>query len=336
MKKTICILTCIVVMVTLFVTQVSAAAPQWTYECAKLVYPVTVDGVISSGEWDDANAITVNNDDPIFKQFGYWQGGAEAQLPPSDLSCTYKLKWDSEYLYIFEQRLDKKYFNPGATDALAPWNGDGTLFMMAYVNDADWDKGSSIALDYEAFWVTKSGSSGDGGQTFVATRTWDADQATKVQDNTDSIAGWKYAGAKDGDVYTIEIAIPWATFAKYSAGAKGEEGAKYRVTPIVANINGADGYGAFAAGDWNQMNYYCLENEEKGATKDDGMDWGGFAEYSRNHGGMVLTGAIVKPAAEEETPAPAAPQTGDNMVLYAAGLLLFACAAVVTRKLVKR
>lgn len=86
---------------------------------------ITIDGVISSGEWDGAAQFTVNKDTTGFAD-------------PTDLSVAYKLKWDATYLYICEERTDTDPLKYIVTEELFMsgqfYQGDATLFFMWFDN----------------------------------------------------------------------------------------------------------------------------------------------------------------------------------------------------------
>ena len=78
------------IMTAIIIFPAYALEPGYTYQCAKLKNPVTVDGKVSGTEWDDANALIVNSDNETFKVYGEWQGGNNPKTA-ADLSVTYKL-----------------------------------------------------------------------------------------------------------------------------------------------------------------------------------------------------------------------------------------------------
>jgi len=86
---------------------------------------ITIDGVMSAGEWDGAAQFTVDKDTTGFADL-------------TDLSVAYNLKWDETYLYICEERTDtdplkhivtKEHFMSGQF-----YQGDATLFFMWFDN----------------------------------------------------------------------------------------------------------------------------------------------------------------------------------------------------------
>ena len=314
MKKTL-VAIFLTIVLTLSMSSVFAVDPGYTYDAAKLVYPVTFDGKVTAGEWDDANALVVNADNATFKEFGRWQGGA-APKTAADLSVSYKIKWDETYLYILEERMDKDYFAPTG-GALAPWTGDGTLFFIAYNNgDAKW------ANVYEPFWATV----GTEGKAQVAVRAY-FDGTFQALEGADITGNFKYAGAASGDVYTLELAFPWTDMAKFGDIPAIAEGLNFLFTPIISNSD-AD------YTNWDQLNFH-----DRGLLSDAVVDEAAnSAELPKNWAGLKLTAAIVAPETEApvteapatDTPAtPEAPQTSDAIIGVALVVLL-AGAAVIT------
>lgn len=315
MKK-ILIAVVLTIALTLSMSTIFALDPGYTYEAAKLVYPVTFDGKAAAGEWDDANALIVNADNATFKEYGRWQGGA-APKTAADLSVTYKMKWDETYIYVLEERTDTSYFAPTG-GALAPWTGDGTLFFIAYNNgDTKW------ANAYEPFWATI----GTDGKPQVAVRAT-FDGTFQALDGPDYTGNWKYASAASGNVYTLEIAFPWTDIEKMGDIPAIVEGLTFHFTPIISNSD-AD------YANWDQLNFH-----DRGLLPDAVVDEAAnSAELPKNWAGLKLTAAIVTPEtaapaaatpdAAATTPAADAPQTSDALIGFAF-IMLLTCAAAFT------
>lgn len=309
------------IILTLSMSTIFAVEPGYTYEAAKLVYPVTFDGKAAAGEWDDANTLVVNADNATFKEYGRWQGGSSPRTA-AELSVTYKIKWDETYLYILEERTDKDYFVPTG-GAVAPWTGDGTLFFIAYDNgDPKW------VNVYEPFWVTK----GDDGNPQVAVRAH-FDGVFQSLDGPDYTGNWKYASSANGNVYTMEIAVPWTDIESMGDIPAIAEGLNFYFTPIISNSD-AD------YANWDQLNFH-----DRGARDDAIVDeTANPAELPQNWAGLKLTAAIVAPETEppatEATEAPAtteAPQTSDAPIGFAIMIMLVSAAAVtLVKKTVRR
>lgn len=331
MKSKVIALVSVFALILTMSLSVIAAQPTdvgFTYQCRQLTAAVTPDGVNSPGEWDDAEALIVNSDSEIFKNYGRWQGAeGNTVYGPDKLNVTYKIKWDADYLYILEERFDTAYFFQAGKTATEPWCGDGTLFFLALdTGDTKW------ASAYEPFWVNKC----DDGKTKVAVRTWLDGTFVQLED-AEHIGKWKYGGTQNGNMYTTEIVIPWTDMDIVGKVPARAEGLSFWMTPIVPNMSSAEPF----LEDWNQLNFH-----DRGLRADANIDEGGNpAEFPVNWGKMVLAAAIpvaapepeaAPPAAEEEAapaPAKANPTTGDNTVLF---VLLFAAAAVVMVKRTSR
>ncbi|MCL2772932.1 MAG: hypothetical protein FWD71_06245 [Oscillospiraceae bacterium] len=259
---------------------VSAAdAPQWTYQCAQSVYPVTVDGKAVGNEWDDAVALVVNNDNPVFQQYGLWQNAANADpIPTSDLSVTYKVKWDDQNLYILEQRFDKNFSDNTDSD-IWPWSNSGTLFFLSYdANDYKDATDTMIGADgtYEIFWVDSAS-----GKPTISGRYGAGKNQMQVGDP--GMDGWVTACSQDGDTYTFEASIPWKTMQTTAGFPTPAVGVKMRFTPIISAYNQKVTAPAFDD-TWNQLNFYCNKDTPDDVT---------------GEGGLELTAAIANTAAAD-------------------------------------
>ncbi|MCL2099334.1 MAG: CBM9 family sugar-binding protein [Oscillospiraceae bacterium] len=334
MKKLLAAILLISVIAAIAVVPVSAQEPAWIFECPKLVIPVEING--DGQGWDDAGMFIANNDNPIFQQYGIWQGNADMPIPSSDLSVEYRLKWDETYFYILEKRFDKNHvvFSDihDAPENAWPWMHSGTLFFLNYdANFADPTRDGC----YEVFWVNN-------GETLVMTgRHFNK---TQMFADDPEMEGILIAGSRDGDTYITEVAVPWATMRTVSGFPAPSEGLKLRMTPVASAFNAKtdDIADRFQGHIWNQLNFYT---DPEVAGPDDPI----------SNGGMILTAATyTPPAADEpaaddgtgagggdpaEVPAPApapapvpAPQTGDAMIFTFAALLLAGLAGAVLVK----
>lgn len=308
-------------MIFAMAVSVLAVDPAYTYEAQKLVNPVTFDGKVTDEEWADAVKLVINADNTVFKEYGRFQTDPRVAAPDK-LSVTYYIKWDENNLYICEQRLDKDGLHNPTVDPSGPWMGDGTAFFFADVKDL---------TRADIRWIPYADTKDK--KCAVYSQALDGEVTDK----------WQCYGGKDGDVYTIEIAMPWSAM---GAQLKQEikEGAQFRFCPIITSRDSDDMYG-----DWTtevQMNFYDgffkfgLENSED-------------PEY---YAGIKLVGANYQAPVVEETPAqsvdeapannaadenvpeatpvndvsvpvPAAPQTGDNAVVLVILIILAAAAS---------
>jgi Domain of unknown function (DUF1083). len=294
---------------------VTALDPGYTYKCAKLVNAVTVDGKVTGTEWDDANALVVNADNETFKVYGEWQGGGNPKKA-SDLSATYKLKWDATNLYILEQRMDTNFIMAGDdTAGVTPWCGDGTLMFLAYNTSGDY----VWADAYEPFWAM----SADGKISF-ALRSWIS--GTFVNDQN-GMENWKGAGVYDATAktLTVELVVPFSDIGTVSGSKAPAVGANLRFTPIIANIDTADDYNTFS-GSWDQLDFHDRKNTGDADT----TEGTSTTEYPINWAGLTLVDAIA--TTETETPVTdttgggtTAPTTMDRTLIFSfAGLALAA------------
>lgn len=328
MKKAIA-LVLLVLMAAVLVFPASSLEPGYIYECAKLYYPVTVDGKVDGTEWDDAHALVVNADNEVFKEYGRWQGTGNPK-PASELSVTYKFKWDDQNLYILEQRYDSNFIMKGdETCGATPWNGDGTLMFLAYKKSGDylWEDA------YEPFWAVA-----EDGKISFGLRSWIEGAFNNNQNN---IENWKGAGNYDAGTktLTVELVVPFADIGTVSGSKDPKPGEMLRFTPIVSNIDTVDDYGTFA-GSWDQLNFH-----DRGLRDDaDLTENSNPAECPINWAGMKLVEAIVTSApAEPEVPevtedvasepVTTAPATMDMALIASfAGLALSSAAIAINRK----
>lgn len=276
-----------ILMITALAFPASALEPGYTYDCAKLYYPVTADGKVTGTEWDDAHALVVNADNETFKVYGQWQGGGNPKSA-SDLSVTYKFKWDDKNLYILEQRHDTNFIMGGdETAGATPWNGDGTLMFLAYKKS-----GEFLFEDaYEPFWAMS-----EDGKISFGLRSWLSGSFVNDQENMEN---WNGAGVYDSGTktFTVELVVPFSDIGTVSGSANPAVGDSLRMSPIIANIDTADDYSTFA-GTWDQLNFHDRKNTGDADTSEGASP----TEYPINWAGMKLVEAIVSAPAETEPP----------------------------------
>ena len=111
-----------------------------TYYAAQRTMPITIDGDLS--EWDSVKGFTMDQEKFFFVGQGMssnkWTG-------PKDLSATFKVVWDEQYVYIAVHVVDDKVNEPfgslaSGTDT-GSWDDDGVELM--FDND-----GSNMARYY--------------------------------------------------------------------------------------------------------------------------------------------------------------------------------------------
>ena len=305
---------------------VMAEAPAYTYEAQKLVNPVTFDGKNDGEEWADAVKLVIDANNTTFQEYGRFQTDPRVATA-EQLACTYYMKWDEEFLYICEERLDADGLHNPEVDPSGPWMGDGTAFFFADGTDL---------TRADIRWIAYTDANAK------KCAVWSQPAGEEVTEQ------WQCAGGQNGNVYTIEFAMPWSVM-DVQLTQEIKEGAEFRFCPIITSRGDDAMYG-----DWTtdvQINFYDgfhkyeLENSEN-------------PEY---YAGIKLTAANYQaPAAEvpaevpaDETPAevpaaddtaadevapppapvvPAAPNTGDSTLMISLLLIAVLVAAGVTVK----
>jgi len=332
MKKGIITVLVLVVLITTAILPAAAVVPEYTYECARLVYPVTFDGVVSADEWNDAIPVVVNPDSEILKKYGEIQG-SNPMTTSDDISVTYRMKWDDEYFYLLEERYDKVYVI-NSDDAMTPWMDDGTLFFIAH------GENPSMNAAFHPWWLTI----GKEGKPQFNLRTY-ADNAQIYEEDPNQYKNWKYGSGKNGNVYTLELAIPWSDMWAADHTFPVQVGELFRWTPVIANFTDED---VVVGGDgWCQLVLYNSMGTVNTAENVDpyGFEWGNTGELPINWGGMKLVGPIVTIAPEPvpddtnvdvaDTPAPApqsptdsAAKTGDANTIFICMLISAICGCI--------
>ncbi|MFN7992513.1 MAG: sugar-binding protein [Bryobacteraceae bacterium] len=120
-----------------FLAAILAASPlagaspySWaTWYATKRTVPITIDGDLS--DWNGAKGFTLDQE----KFFFVGQGMSSAKWRgPSDLSATFKVQWDSDYLYVAVAVTDARVTEPhGSLVAgmeTGSWDDDGVEIML--------------------------------------------------------------------------------------------------------------------------------------------------------------------------------------------------------------
>jgi len=112
-------------------TLAEASSPySWaTYSAPKRHMPVTIDGDLS--EWESVKGFTMDQEKFFFVGQGMssktWQG-------PKDLSATFKVMWDEQYIYVAVHVVDDKVNEPFGTlvsgNDTGSWDDDGIELMF--------------------------------------------------------------------------------------------------------------------------------------------------------------------------------------------------------------
>jgi hypothetical protein len=314
MKKITAIIILAAIMSFALMLTVSAEEPAYYYEAQKAVIPVTFTGNID--DWADAVPLVINANNKVFQEYGRFQTDPRVATP-EQLSCTYYIKWDETYLYIREERTDADGLNNPTVDPSGPWMGDGTAFFFA--DGIDLSRADIRWIPYTDTTAKKCA-------------IWSQPVGDEVTNE------WQCAGFKKGNVYTIELAMPWSVMGDQLTQAI-KEGAIFRFCPIITSRDNDGQYG-----DWTeevQINFY------DGFIKFDL----GNSESPDYHAGLRLVAANYQPPVAEaveveehpavvpdpNTPAiqpirPIAPQTGDTAIFVFLAFAVMVVGAVAIKK----
>ncbi len=106
-----------------------AASPWATCYATRRAGPIKIDGDLS--EWNEVRGITMTDE----KFFFVGQGMSSARWKgPKDLSATFKLQWDSEFLYIAVDVTDDNVTEPHGSQVAGTdtgsWDDDGVEIML--------------------------------------------------------------------------------------------------------------------------------------------------------------------------------------------------------------
>lgn len=168
------------------------------YEGVQASPTVTIDGVVGTNEWTTADSMLVSATSQEITDHGFIWGSFENT---ADLSVSYRLKWDSNNLYLLEERTDN-YIKNAYTEGATP----------QYDIDA-----SMLFLDLDGVRDGAKFFTGD----FAVHYSFDADNEPVVYLRTGTEAGDKnHTLLADGVVtavrsitesgYVCEVAIPWS------------------------------------------------------------------------------------------------------------------------------
>lgn len=225
---------------------------------------VKVDGVIDAGEWDDTEAIEMRlvNDSLAARGYVNYQGGweSESNRSDSDYQGTYKIKWDNDYIYFLEIRVDNTVnLNGTATE---PWTTDGTLIFVQ-VPDSDASGNPDGVVQNLFYTVGKDGSIG--GDMKVRVNT----MATTTQEIID-VAGGSVASALTSNGFIVEFAVPWSMFKSQVSGFTGvNAGDIMGLSYVVHDSDITDSTG------YDKQFCYAVDNDMLG-TMPVGYDYGGW------------------------------------------------------------
>ncbi len=234
----------------------------YNYECVKSVNEVVADGLYHENEWSEAYELVINND--TLEDWGRWQAGPA--LEASELSVTFKLKWDEEYLYLLELRTDAHYVyefrNKGYDVFSDVWGGDATAFFLC---DATYSmREDRCDIGYFSY-VDKL----QGPAVYVGS----FDGETNAFRGPSGKDDCTYGGSFDGETAVFEMKLPWSIIENQGKlFTEIEEGALFRFNPIIPSVDSTEGLGAYGD-EWRQINFHdCYDNGE-GGNPDDPYYW---------------------------------------------------------------
>ncbi len=236
----------------------------YNYECVKSVNEVVADGVYHEEEWAEAYELVINND--TLQDWGRWQAGEP--MDTSNLSVSFRLKWDEDYLYLLEIRFDSHYvyeFGDKGYDVFNDvWGGDATAFFLC--DGLDSLREDRCDIGYFTY-VDKL----EGPAVYVG--SFDGEpKAFRGPSGTD---GCTYGGTYDDETCTavFEMKLPWAIMEDQGKLYSDiEPGTLFRFNPIIPSVDTQAGLGAYNE-EWRQINFHdCIDNGE-GGNPDDPYYW---------------------------------------------------------------
>ena len=241
--------------------------------------------------WDDAEAIkmTLNNDPMYDRGFLNYQGEWDGDRNDSDYSGIYKIKWDMEYIYFFEDRKDD-YVNLQG-DGEQPYFTDGVL-IFTQVDSAD-GKMNPEGISVHVFYTVGNGSGQIGGDVKA--------RICNIEDNsreTIDIPGAKIASTLKSGGYIVEIAIPWAFYTSQVPNFKGPSAGNIMgLSYVVHDNDDPDGTG------FVKQFCYAVDNDNMSDVPG-GYDFGGWGVLELLPAPVVTLPAEVEVVLEPEVAAP--------------------------------
>ncbi|MDF2685052.1 MAG: xyn10B [Clostridia bacterium] len=303
MKKALCLITCMLLILTMTIN--SFAAQHWIEEATTFATGGTpvIDGKIDGSEWDAATPVTIKlNNDPIVSTYGLYQSEWEGDRVDNDFSTSVKFMWDDKYLYVLEERTDDKVCN--VATANEPWTADGMLIFLQVADDDD--SRNPDGYSHHIFYTP--GTLDDPNKADITLRV--CDEATGTR-NVIEAAGAQIVSAKTAAGYLVEIAVPWTIFQAEIPAYKGPvTGDKIGLT-FVPHDNDND-----VAGYQKQLIWVFRPTEL--LVRDNNVDFGGW-------GTLVLKEA---PAPVVEEVIEVAEDTSDNPGTSDINVLLYILSAV--------
>ena len=152
--------------------------------------PITIDGVMSPGEWDNADEVSMNQTEggsPLDSLVVHWK----------DHLATFRALWDEKNFYVFVTVLDSAL--EGVVDRGSPWNDDCVEIFFDGTNS----KGTTYDTACAQWRYDYPEAPGDTG---VVGNLLQHTPKVARKHITAAPAGLNFTGAVNG--YTLEVAIP--------------------------------------------------------------------------------------------------------------------------------
>ncbi len=257
----------------------------FNYICNKSVNEVKADGVYNEDEWSDAVELVINGD--TLGEYGRWQSANT--LPASDLSCTYRIKWDENYLYLLEIRTDKHYisnFDGYDYNAQTPWALDGTAIF--FCDNEMPDESNRCDIKYYSYVDELKGPS-----VFIGNGNEAADAYVGPSGEGDTT----YGGSVNGDTIVFELKMAWSVLDdQWHLDSEIKEGTVFRFTPIIMSRDTVDDYNEWDGSSYVQINFHdCMNLANEDATNSENPEYWAALTLS-----AVGAGSNEAPAAEAE------------------------------------
>lgn len=170
-----------------------------TYEASK-ASEITVDGEIKDAEWADAKEIQISVASDDVKKYG-----TNWNVSSDDTVCAnFKLKWDSQYLYIAQTITDEALLPMTDTSKMNYLSNDATMLFL----DMNGSRVGStyLAGDYAVYYGFDSDY-----EPVVFLRSAPNGATTEVKLTSDQYQA-KFTFNADKTSATMELALPWSLF----------------------------------------------------------------------------------------------------------------------------
>ena len=215
MKKFIsCILTAAIMVSMLSLAIISVSAVNYWNNDIKFTAAygtVNVGGSINLNEWNDTQAIEVRlNNDPLEKYINYQGGWGDGRVD-SDYQGTYKIKWDENYIYFLEIRVDDHVNLFG--DSSQPWMTDGAL-IFTQAPDVPATVNPEGVSHHVFYTVGNDGKIGGDVMVRICNMEFGSREIVPID-------GAKITSELTSTGYMVEIAVPWSMYTSDIPNFKG-------------------------------------------------------------------------------------------------------------------